>query len=451
MTLGGALGGDPVGGAAEEILAAVDRLCGRGPVVLVAEDLQWADEASVLVWHRLSRAAGQMPLLLAGALRPAPGREDLARLRRSVAARGEGVVLGLGPLGEGEVRELVGGVAGGRPGRRLAGLAGQAGGNPLYARELADVLVREARVTVAAGVAEVPGGALERLPGSLAGVIGARLAWLAEDVVGVLRWAAVLGQEFSVTDLAVVTGRAAGDLLAVIDAAQAAGVVADAGLRLGFRHGLIRQALYEGMPAAVRAALHVQAARALAGAGAEPERVAAQLAAAGAPGDGDEWVRDWLAGAAPVVIYRAPGVAAGLLRDALAGLPEADPRRDELEMSLLTVAMLLHREEEAERVGRRLLARTVDPVRVGEIAWLVAYSLMRGNQAAEATELVRQTLARPGISLGHAARLTALYAIHLVLSASWMRRSGWVTRRCAWPRRRVTPWPPPTLIRPWSA
>jgi len=115
-------------------------------VVLVAEDLQWADEASVLVWHQLSRAAGQMPLLLAGSSRPSPGREDLARLRRSVAARG--VLVELGPLPDSAVGELVAGVVGGRPGQRLAALGSRAGGNPLYARELADVLVREARVTV---------------------------------------------------------------------------------------------------------------------------------------------------------------------------------------------------------------------------------------------------------------------------------------------------------------
>jgi DNA-binding CsgD family transcriptional regulator/tetratricopeptide (TPR) repeat protein len=171
--------------------------------------------------------------------------------------------------------------------------------------------------------------------------------------------------------------------------------------------------LYEGMPAAVRVALHVQAARALAAAGAAPERVAVQLAAAGGPAD--EWVRDWLVRAAPVVIYRAPAVAAGLLSDALAGLPEADPRRDELEMSLLTAEMLLASDDEVQRVGRRLLARTSDPVRAGEIAWLVAYSLMRSDQAADATELVRQTLARPGISPGLAARLTSLPAPHLAI------------------------------------
>ena len=95
-------------------------------MVLVAEDLQWADEASVLVWHRLSRAAGQMPLLLAGSLRPVPGREDLARLRRSVAGRG--MVLSLGPLPDAEVAELVGRVGGGTAGAAAGGAGGPGGG-----------------------------------------------------------------------------------------------------------------------------------------------------------------------------------------------------------------------------------------------------------------------------------------------------------------------------------
>ncbi len=87
------LAGDPVLAGIERLLAQVDRLCAVSPVVLVAEDLQWADEASVLVWYRLSRAVGQLPLLLAGSCRPQPGREDLARLRRGLSpswARGPG-------------------------------------------------------------------------------------------------------------------------------------------------------------------------------------------------------------------------------------------------------------------------------------------------------------------------------------------------------------------------
>jgi hypothetical protein len=104
---GGVMAGDPVLAGIERLLAVVDRLCADSPVVLVAEDLQWADEASVLVWYRLCRAAGQMPLLLAGSWRSGTGGEDPGRLRRAVASRG-GSVVKLGPLPDGRVAKLVG-------------------------------------------------------------------------------------------------------------------------------------------------------------------------------------------------------------------------------------------------------------------------------------------------------------------------------------------------------
>jgi DNA-binding CsgD family transcriptional regulator len=408
---GSALAGDPVLAGAERILALVDRLCADRPLIFVAEDLQWADEMSVLVWQRLSRAALQVPLLVVGSLRPAPIRDDLAQLRGGVAARG-GQVVTLEPLASAEVTDLVGRVIGGRPGRGLARLAERAGGNPLYARELADALIRGERVEVSAGVAELTGSAAEvRVPVSLAGVIRARLASLGEDALAVFRWAAVLGQEFSVTDLEVVTGRDASDLIEVVQEATAAGVVAEAGQRLRFRHGLIRQVLYEGMPAALRSALHLQAARALAEASAAPERVAAQLAAV--PDISEGWVWDWLAKTAGGLAYRAPQVTADLLRTALAQLLPGDSRREALEAVLVHVAFLLLEDDQVERVGRRLLASTRDPDRAADIAWLVGYTLMRTVRPADGAEVIKQALNRPGTSTAHVARLRALHAMTL--------------------------------------
>ena len=81
-------------------------------------------------------------------------------------------------------------------------------------------------------------------------------------------------------------------LAARLEEAIAAGVLRDAGPRMAFRHPLIRQALYEGTPAALRTALHQQAAQALAASGAPVDHVAEQLLAAS--GDVGPWVVDWL-------------------------------------------------------------------------------------------------------------------------------------------------------------
>jgi DNA-binding CsgD family transcriptional regulator len=413
---GGVLGGDAVAAGVERLLAGVDRLCAESPVVLVAEDLQWADEASLLVWHRLCRAVGQLPLLVAGSCRP--GGEGVARLRRGAGEAG-GVVIDLGALAEAEVVKLAGGLAGGRPGRRLAGVMGRAGGNALFARELVDGLVREGRVMVSGGVAELPEGAGVRVPASLAAAIEGRLGSLPEDVVTVLRWGALLGSEFSVRDLEVVSGWSAGELMGVVEAAVRAGVLAEAGVRLGFRHGLIRQALYEGMPAGLRAALHVQAARMLAGAGAAAERVAAQLVPAGLAPDedsgplevpADEWVVAWLAEAAPVLIYRAPAVVVRLLRGVIAQLRGTDPRRAGLEAHLVAVLFRLEQYQEAERTGVRLLAADTGRQRIADISWLVAYAMTMTERPAEALALVRRELSRPGLPWPQQARLRALQA-----------------------------------------
>jgi DNA-binding CsgD family transcriptional regulator len=404
---------NPVLAGIEELLALVERWCAVSPVVLVAEDLQWADEPSVLVWHQLSQMIGQIPLLLAGSYRPGAETEDVIRLHRAVgSARGHRVKLG--PLPEEEVRELAAGLVGGRPGPRLAAAMSRAGGNPLYIRELADGLVRDDRVRVKAGVAELAAGpAPARVPASLAAAVVERLASLPEGAVTVLRWAAVLGPDFSATDLGMLAGKSPGALMELIDAAFAAGVVVEAGPRLQFRHGLIRQVLYEAMPAGLRAALHLQAASALAEGHAAPERVARQLAAAPEL-TADGWVVSWLADGAAELIYRAPQVTAELLRGVLAQVGE-NPHREVLEAALVEAAYLLARYEEVEQVGGAMLARAADPDRAAEIAWLRAYTLMRTGRTAEAAAAAEKALARARASAPQVARLRALHALCLAL------------------------------------
>jgi DNA-binding CsgD family transcriptional regulator len=327
----------------------------------------------------------------------------------------------VGPLPAAEVGALVSGLAGGRPGPGLLGLAGRAGGNPLYVRELVDALVREARVRVAGGVAEVAGPAGGDGgdgggggPVSLAAAIEGRLGFLSGRAVAVLRVAALLGARFSVRDLAVVAGLRAAELVAVVGEAVAAGVVVESGLDLVFRHGLIQQALADGMPAGVQAELHRDAARALAGAGVAPERVAAQLLQAGAGEPADGWAAEWLAGHAAVLVHRAPQAAAELLGQAVAGLAAGDPHREALMEHQAGVLFLLARDERAERAARGLLAHSGDPRRRARMTWTLAYTLLRTRRSAEALTAVSQALADEDVPDAWRARLRSVRAMVLV-------------------------------------
>ncbi len=404
--------GDPVLAETERLLAEVERLCAESPVVLVAEDLQWADEASLLVWQRLARAVGQLPLLLAGTYRPEPAREQVSRLRDEVRASG-GTVLSLGPMPAEHLSGLIEQVTGARPGPRLAAEAGAAGGNPLYVRELVDSLMREGKVAVAAGVAEIaaPLPAV-RVPALLRVMIAERLSALPEETVTVLRYAAVLGQECRMSDLEMVSGRSGADLADAIDSAVADGVVTEAGGKLAFRHGLIRHQLYDGVPPARQ--LHSRAARALAVAGAPKEQVAAQLALA--PEQSAEWVREWLPSALPVLAYRMPQVTGQLLRAVVAAMPDSDPQWERLQAGLVTVAFLLGQYDEVQLAGRRLLAGGGDPDRAAEVTWLMAYSLLRSGHPGEAIDALKIAVTRTGLSEVWSGRLRALQALMLAMT-----------------------------------
>ncbi|GAA4462422.1 ATP-binding protein [Phytohabitans houttuyneae] len=312
-------GVDQVAAATERLLSLVDELCTGAPVLLVVDDLQWADAATVQTLGRLVRTVHQLPLLVAGVTRPVPIREDLKALSRSVRPADR---LRLHSLSDAEVARLVQNTTGGRPGPRLLQLAGGAAGNPLYVTELVDALARGGALTMDDGLVEATG---TRTPGSLSAAIADRVEFLSAPGRGLLRAAALLGVDFSVSELAMVSGQSVGELMPVLDEAILAGVLRENDFALAFRHPLIRAALYEEMPAAVRAAWHRDAARALARGGAPAERVARQLLPAfqddGATGVADEWMVQWLVDAGQRLVARAPGAAIPLLRRAVAAIP----------------------------------------------------------------------------------------------------------------------------------
>jgi DNA-binding CsgD family transcriptional regulator/tetratricopeptide (TPR) repeat protein len=395
---------------AEQLLALVAEECAVRPVILVIDDLQWADPASITLWGRLAGSARRVPLLLVGMMRPVPQREDLLALRR---VAGDAVRHQLTGLTAEAVADLVAALAGGRPDENLLRLADGAAGNPLYVTELVDALARGSGLTITeAGGAVLAGGSV---PGSLSAAIADRLGFAAGPVRQVLRAAALLGVDFAVHDLAIVLDRSVTDLIPAVEEARAAGVLAESGADLGFRHQLIRAALYDEMPASVRSAWHRDAGQALAKAGAPADRVARQmLRAVGGP-DGaaepvDEWMLDWLASSADPLVGQAPGVAAELLSRAVASSPAASAQHGWLASRLADALYRTGDTAAAQQVANGALEHAGEPDLLVDLYWTLAQCLMRAEESAESLATLDRALASPGISARHRARLLTLAA-----------------------------------------
>ncbi|GAA3838608.1 BTAD domain-containing putative transcriptional regulator [Saccharothrix violaceirubra] len=403
------LRGDPdpidVPAAVDRLAALVDQACATAPLVLVIDDLHWADDASVLLWHRLAAATRQLPLLLVAATRPDPARRELARVRRAVEAH-NGYVLALGPLTTADAEALLARTVGAPAGEGLREVIGFAAGNPLYLTEVAHALVRGSAVRVVGGVAEVDPDAAERVPRSLSAAVERTLDLLSAETREVLRLAALLGARFRVAELTAVTGRSPLELVCVLDEAVAAAVVVEAGDDLAFRHPYLRQVLHEDVPRPMRVALHRHAAEALAGTGVPVERVAGHLVAEEIPADG--WVVRWLADHHAAVAARAPGAAAELLRRAVDTDLPTPAQRACLLTALVRARFRVGRFPEAD--AERALALTTDPDQAAELRHLRAAMRHRRGDPATAITLLGEALDAPDVPESWRLRHVALLA-----------------------------------------
>ncbi|MER5530367.1 AAA family ATPase [Streptomyces sp. NPDC002677] len=403
------LAGDPVVAATEQLLVLVDRLCASGPLVLAVEDLQWADDASLLMWRRLCRASVQLPLLVVGTCRPAPGRPELEALRRDLRSRG-GQLVSLDQLPEAQVAELAGALARGVPGPMLTERLRSAAGNPLYVRELLDALARVGALDSADGRVELTAtGRDVRELNALTDVIADRLASLSADAQEALRAASLLGPEFSVTDLAAAVGSGAGSLLRVVEEALGAGVLESAGSRLRFRHGLLKEVLYEAMPTPLRTAFLRRAAQELMASGAPVERVAELILPV--LGTAEDWEWEWLADNAERLVVRAPVVAAELLEHALRQARADDPRLPLLTAQLAALYFRMGPLDRAEELARTVLRQAADYELIGRVRWLLSTIGMRTGRYGDVVENWRAATADARLGPVWRARLLALVAL----------------------------------------
>jgi DNA-binding SARP family transcriptional activator len=228
----------------------------RGLVVLL-DDLHWADSASLELFAYLPGRLTPAGVLLAGSYRDAPTERtpELETAVATVVREPGAVTLELRPLPSAAVAAIVASVTGREPDEAmLADVQRRADGNPFFVRQLAVLLGDD----TSRGRAAIPLGVRH--------VLVQRLHQVAEDVRRTLTAAAVLGQDFDVRQVASVTDTAVLDVLDHVDTAIRHGLVeVGAGHASAYRfvHALVRETLYDELGPGAAARLHAAAGTAL--------------------------------------------------------------------------------------------------------------------------------------------------------------------------------------------
>lgn len=346
----------------------------RAPLVVVIDDLQWADPASVRVLTFLASAVRDAPCLLVATFRT----DELDRTTSAELARA-GTTLAVPPLSDDMAAELLQSAVGGQmsPGATSA-VVERSGGNPLFVWEFGQLIAQSGRFDVAPSA----------VPGAVAAVIERRLARLSEDTVALLRVGAIGGDPFSASLVASMTGAAVHEVNAVLAPALRDGLLAAAAApgSFAFSHGLIREVAIEGIEAAQRELLHRTAATILEErAGADPAFhavIADHLQRAGTAHLGEASTHWELAArhALKVVAYDEAAALFGRAADASG---DHDGRRAHLVVdqsdALLLAGDLVRAREGFTRAAAaarsadepELFARAVLGIGTGPIAWEV--------------------------------------------------------------------------------
>jgi len=335
----------------DQIVERLEALALERPVVVGLEDLQWADPGTLVALRALGRRLAHLPLALLGTFRPSPRSAELERLIEDWQAVGA-LHLVLTGLEHARVLELATELIGAPVGPTLEQQLAKSAGTPLFVCELIGALVDDGAIELAGGVAEL---ARESFPPSLRLTILRRVGLLGDSALSLLRIASVLGTTFSLADLSAVSGRTVAVVLDELLEARRVGVVEEAGALLRFRHDLVREALYLDLPESARRALHREAGRSLAQAGAPRLQVAEQLSLGASPGDRETvgWLRD----AAEDCGLRAPQTAVELLERAAALADPSDPARDQVLADLADGLVWCGRPSEGQSLAADLLAR----------------------------------------------------------------------------------------------
>lgn len=381
-------GGDGADNPSQAILHGLfcltSNLAGRTPLLLLIDDLHWADQPSLRFVSYLGRRVERLPVLVLAAARPGEpgvGAKIAAELADSLRA----VVIRPRPLSRRAVTEAVRARLGRAVGDELCVACHESTlGNPF----LLGALVQELRCL---GELDEIRPEMVRQLGSerIATAVLLRVGRLGAPAPALARALAVLGERAELAHAAALVGIEAVAAGVIVDALVDA-VVLERGRPFRFVHPVVRTAIYEDIAASERAGLHARAARLLSEGEADVEAVAVHLVAAASCGD--PWTVQSLRAAAAAALGRgAPETAVGFLRRALRE-PPAQPLRPALSLEL-GVAAARAGDPAALDLLRTALTLANDPITHARATVELAPVLLATGRIDEAVDALERGLA----------------------------------------------------------
>jgi DNA-binding winged helix-turn-helix (wHTH) protein/DNA-binding NarL/FixJ family response regulator len=231
------------------------------PLVLVLDDLQWADDGSLALLQFLARAIGESAIVIVGAYRDTESAERRSPRLIALASESGSYVIALRGLAQGEIQRFVELATGSTPSRAFAdALLARAGGNPRFLHQLLQTDWAEKSLTHTALELATSMDLNKEVVDSIARHVRA----LSERTRDLLTESAVLGRQFDLGKLAIVSAAPQGELLDRLEEAVNARVLRRStnGVYF-FAHALVRDVLYKTLTAAERAERHRRVAEKL--------------------------------------------------------------------------------------------------------------------------------------------------------------------------------------------
>lgn len=373
--------------ALDAYLDEISRRGTAGQLLVILDDAQWADSGTIAVLHAALGSSGRAAIGLVAGLRP-PTKEATTLERLIDRGRVDGMVLELAPLTATDVAMLAEDRLGAVPGPRLVHALDSAGGNPLILCELLDAMGRSGhlhrrppgrgatRGDKPVGI-DLSDDGIEQLATEASRVLVTRLADVSEAARELVRAASVLDSTFELADVAAILGVPPGSLIGPCRELIETGLLEPTGGRLGFRHDLVRDAVYGDLPEWARTALHRQVASHLADDGTDPVAVARHLHRA----DPSPSNAVWFERAGHRLLHTDPAAASALLSEASRLQP--DPT-DELILAHVQSLAWTNRAVEAERVATAHLSSPDGEVTRPWLHFALAQSLTPQGRLAEA-------------------------------------------------------------------